>query len=173
MTLIKKAQKFATQAHKGQFRKDGKTPYIKHPEAVVNLLKQIGINNQDILSAAWLHDVIEDTSITLEQIQKEFNSNITRIVAALTRDVNRKKYNERIKNADFSIKIIKLADIIHNCRDINPSIPSITIKRKIKECKELYLNLAKEISPVFYNLIKTSPPAPNPPSSPPLSYFAQ
>ena len=58
MNLEQKAQDFATTAHRGQYRKDGKTSYIKHPEAVVDLLKGMGITNYDILSSALLPYIV-------------------------------------------------------------------------------------------------------------------
>jgi (p)ppGpp synthase/HD superfamily hydrolase len=151
--LENKAKKIATKEHKEQYRKDKKTPYIKHPEEVVKLLKEIGIKNQDIICAAWLHDTIEDCGLTKKFIEKEFNPNIARIVKALTRDVSREEYKKRIKNSDFSVQIIKLADTVHNCKTLHKLLPKKTIKRKIKDCKSLYIPLAKKIEPRFYKLI--------------------
>lgn len=151
--LVEKAKKFAILAHKEQLRKDGKTPYIEHPKAVVNLLKRIGLTNENILASAWLHDVIEDCGISKETLKKEFNSEVSRIVSALTRDTTRKRYLERIKNSDYSVQIIKLADTINNCSNLNSKLPEITIKRKISECRNFYLGLAKRISPEFYSIL--------------------
>lgn len=150
MNLIEKAKKFAALAHKRQFRKDKKTPYINHPEAVVNLLKKIRIKDSNILSAAWLHDTIEDCGISKQVLEAEFNPDIAEIVSALTRNTTRKNYKERIKNSGYAVQIIKLADTIHNCSELNSKLPRATIKRKINDCKSFYLGLAKKISPEFH-----------------------
>ena len=154
MILEQKALQFATEAHNGQFRKDEVTPYIEHPIEVVNLLKSVEITEPDIIASGYLHDVVEDCNITLETISKEFNSEVSRIVAALTRDVDREKYKERIKNSDYKIQIVKLADVVHNCSTINePYIHEETRSIKIQDCNSLYFDLAKKISPKFYKLL--------------------
>src|SRR3989338_2330675 len=109
-SLERIAEELATRAHAGQVRKDGKTPYITHPEAVVSLLKNIGIEDENIIAAGWLHDTIEDCGITRQVIEREVNSEVARIVSILTRDVGREEYIERIRKANYSVKIVKLAD---------------------------------------------------------------
>ncbi len=148
--LIKKAEIFAIQVHEGQFRKDGKTPYIKHCATVVELLKSIRIKDENILVAAWLHDVIEDCDVTAKEIEKEFNEEIARIVSTLTRDVDRELYKERMKKADYKVQIIKLADMVHNCSDLNEDLKFKTVVRKIDDSDRLYLDMAKKIAPEFY-----------------------
>jgi len=155
MRMELKAQEFAKKAHKGQFRKDGITPYITHPEAVVNLLLCIGIRNKDILCSAWLHDVIEDCNININEIKLRFGSEVARIVATLTRDCDREEYKQRIKKSDFAVKIIKLADTIHNCSDMNHSyVPKDTKARKINDCNQIYFDLAIQTYKPFYFLLK-------------------
>ena len=155
MNLEPKAKEFAAKSHKGQLRKNGITPYINHCAGVVSLLKEIGIVDDDILSAGWLHDVIEDCNVTKEQIEQEFNVNIARIVSVLTRDVDRETYKERIKQSDYQVQIVKLADTVHNCSEMaHQNIPEKTIKRKIEDCEALYFDLAKQICPRFYDLLK-------------------
>lgn len=152
--LEKKARALAIKCHDGQFRKDGITPYIKHAEAVVNLLKEIGIKDENIICAAWLHDVIEDSNISKEEIAKEMNNKVADTVQKLTRDIDREDYKKRIQNASYEVQIIKLADMVHNCSELFDYLPEKTIKRKVEDCKELYLNLAKIICPKFYSLLK-------------------
>ena len=79
MTKVDRAAEFARKAHEGGFRRDKKTPYIVHPADVVARLKSWGITDEDILSAAWLHDTVEDTELTekvyhLDYILSEFFS---------------------------------------------------------------------------------------------------
>lgn len=153
MNLVKKAEEFATKAHTGQFRKDGKTPYIKHCEGVVKLLKGIGIEDENIIAAGWLHDVVEDCNINIEIIEREFNFEIARIVIALTRNCSREEYKERMKKTDYSIQIIKLADMVHNCSELNEDLKFKTVVRKIDDNDKLYLEMAERICPEFYELL--------------------
>jgi len=155
MKLVQKAKKFAEKAHKGQFRKDGETLYIKHPEAVVRLLLDIGIRDENIIASAWLHDVVEDCNVNINEIQEEFGYEVARIVATLTRNCNREGYKQRIRESDFAVKIIKLSDTIHNCSEMNhSSIPKITRTRKIKDCNQIYFTLAIQTYKPFYFLLK-------------------
>ncbi len=154
MNLIENARMFASNLHNGQFRADGKTPYIKHLKAVVNLLKEIGITDENIICAAWLHDVMEDCNIPKSKIKSKFNSEIARIVFNLTRNVDREAYKKRIKNADYAVKIIKLADVIHNVSELNKGATKKMIERKLKDCDSFYLPLAKSVSLTFYRKLK-------------------
>ena len=69
--IVVSAQQFATQAHGSQTRKYNNKPYITHPIAVMKRLKQF-TNDSNVLAAALLHDVVEDTSITIDEIRAEF-----------------------------------------------------------------------------------------------------
>ncbi len=117
MKYQEKAKQFAYQAHKGQFRKDGATPYFTHPIAVAEILRKQGINDDAILSAALLHDVVEDCNITLKQIMESFGPNITKLVDGMTQKKgkeSKKNYRQRIINNSNEVRIIKLADVLHN-----------------------------------------------------------
>lgn len=115
-----KAYKFACIAHSNQFRKDGITPYIVHPCQVVSILKMVGIIDSRSISVAYLHDVIEDTDNTYENILEEFGKDIADDVLWLTQlDCESKDaYFERISKAPIHIRNIKLADRIANLRNI-------------------------------------------------------
>lgn len=158
MSLIEKARKIATRAHEGQTRKVGNVPYIVHPEAVYRLLVEVGIQDENILAAAWLHDTIEDCGYTREFIEAEFNPDIAMIVQALSREGSsrekRADYNEAIKNADFAVQIVKLADTIHNCQTLDESLKQSTIQHKVDDCDSVYLDLAREICPRFHELLE-------------------
>jgi (p)ppGpp synthase/HD superfamily hydrolase len=147
-----KAEKIASKAHQYQFRNDNVTPAIYHPRNVVTYLKQIGIENQDIICAAWLHDTVEDSYLTIDYIKKEFNPNIARIVQKLTKNGDREQYKETIKNSDYPVQIIKLADMIDNCSHLDDArLSKDLVKRKIDDCKILYLPIAEKICPEFYS----------------------
>ena len=94
--IVLKAQKFAREKHKNQKRKDGITPYSEHLEGVVNRLKNLGISNQDILCAAWLHDTIEDTDTTFDEINEIFGNTISVLVLSLTKDLELSKKQETL-----------------------------------------------------------------------------
>ena len=117
MKYQEKAKQFAYQAHKGQFRRDGVTPYITHPMAVAEILRKQGINDDAILSAALLHDVVEDCSITLDEIMQNFGPRITRLVDGMTQrksEESDESYRRRIIANDDEVRMIKLADVLHN-----------------------------------------------------------
>lgn len=104
---------FAEHAHKGQFRWDGVTPYIEHPKQVVRLLESWGETNEMVLSAAYLHDTVEDTDTTFEDIKKTFGSNVMLFVQELTRPP-KYDYVEHCKLMGQVAAQIKMADIICN-----------------------------------------------------------
>lgn len=114
--LLTKARAFATMAHSGQMRKDGKSPYIVHPERVVKTLQEAGVTDQEILAAAYLHDVLEDTK---EDIS-EFPERVQKIVKDLTKAPNTKDKNAYIAafaDKPFEVVLIKLADRYDNLLD--------------------------------------------------------
>lgn len=88
MDYIIKAIRFSAEAHNGQTRKGGTTPYIVHPYEVAIRVSRY-TQDEDIISAALLHDVIEDCSVTKEQLNEKFNANIAFLVDELS---NKEKY---------------------------------------------------------------------------------
>ncbi|MDO8555702.1 MAG: HD domain-containing protein [Nanoarchaeota archaeon] len=163
ITLLEsKADQFAEEKHRGVFRTTGE-PYITHPRAVRDLLKiELDIHDDDTLSATMLHDTIEDCKgVTRQILEQEFNWNIARIVATLSRNypiqLSRQDYNERILASDTPVQIIKLADIIHNL-STTVIIPEKKkwIQRKIEEYQTFYVPLAQRTAPRFYDLLTSS-----------------
>ena len=134
--MVSKAQKFAFEKHKNQIRKDGVTTFSDHLEGVVNRLKNLGVTNQEILSAAWLHDTIENTNATFDEVNKIFGNTISVIVLSLSKDVNltnkekELQYIQQLKNSSHQAKIIKFCDISANLKDISNSHLSKTQKKK-------------------------------------------
>ena len=128
MTLTEKARVYATASHAaiGQKRKYSNEPYINHPAAVVKIISAVP-HTEQMIAAAWLHDVVEDTEITLEDITAEFGPVVAALVGDLT-DVSRpedgnraaRKAIDREHNAKASpqAKTIKLADLIDNTGSI-------------------------------------------------------
>jgi hypothetical protein len=126
--LIERAKVFSTQAHQriDHRRKYNNQPYHIHLEAVANLVASV-TDDPEMLAAAWLHDVVEDTPATLEDLEKTFGKSVTQLVKELT-DISRPSDGNRtvrkaidrrhISKASARAKTIKLADLIDNCTDI-------------------------------------------------------
>jgi hypothetical protein len=127
-SLVQRAYRFATQAHRriDQRRKYSKQAYEVHLKAVADIVASVS-DDQEMIAAAWLHDTVEDTPATLEDIEREFGAGVAGMVSDLT-DVSRpgdgnravRKAIDRAHTARASAraKTIKLADLIDNCRDI-------------------------------------------------------
>jgi len=132
---IGKAAVFADKYHTGQFRKSSGEPYIKHPVGTYRILKKVGVKDRDVLVAAFLHDTIEDTSVTYNNLKSEFNKNVADIVKGVTS--NKKKIEimgkpeylaDKMINMSDNALIIKLADRLHNLSDINTANPKFAEK---------------------------------------------
>ena len=138
--LILRAAAFAAHKHRGQPRKDkAATPYINHPIAVACLLSdEAGITDPVVLAAALLHDTIEDTETTHEELVAAFGAAIGNVVAEVTDDKSllkedRKRLQvERAAYLSHKAKLVKIADKICNLRDIVYSPPDWTIERNRK-----------------------------------------
>ncbi len=126
--LIEKAKTFATREHQriNHVRKYSKKPYQTHLEAVARLVATI-TDDEEVIAAAWLHDTVEDTPATLGDIESAFGVSVAELVEELTdiskpSDGNRATRKEidrqHLAQASRRAKIIKLADLIHNCADI-------------------------------------------------------
>jgi len=147
---VLKAQKFACEKHKNQKRKDGITPFSDHLGGVVNRLKNLGIVNQNVLCAAWLHDIIEDTDVTFDKINEIFGNVISVLVLSLSKDYvlpkkqREAQYIQQLKDLPLQAKIIKLCDISANLKDISNAPISKT--QKNKQVKKLfhYLRVIKK-----------------------------
>jgi (p)ppGpp synthase/HD superfamily hydrolase len=128
MELVEKARVFATAAHASaaQLRKYTNEPYIVHPREVARIIGTVP-HSYEMLAAAWLHDVVEDTGVTLEVIRDEFGNDVATLVGWLT-DVSRPEQGNRATRkaidrahtamAPADAQTIKLADLISNCTSI-------------------------------------------------------
>jgi GTP diphosphokinase / guanosine-3',5'-bis(diphosphate) 3'-diphosphatase len=129
--LIIKATLFAAEKHKRQRRKGADaSPYINHPIALANvLINEAHVTDIDVLCAALLHDTIEDTQTTEQELRAAFGEAITRIVLEVTDDkslskAERKRLQvEHAPRLSAGAKLVKLADKICNLRDITSSPP--------------------------------------------------
>ena len=118
---IQLAQQVATLAHKDQFRRDGKTPYINHPQKVAELAASLNLSDQAI-QAAWLHDTLEDTNLTSKDLVKagfpKFGT--VAMVEALTKKEEETYFDfiKRIKaTSSYETVCVKICDIVANLTD--------------------------------------------------------
>ncbi len=130
--LVSEAAEFAAHRHTGMARKGrGNEPYINHLAEVANLLATaLGGRDADLIAAGWLHDTIEDTSTTQDELAKKFNEHVADLVAEVTDDMRLpKSTRRRLQVVDApgksrGAKLIKIADKISNIRARIHSDPS-------------------------------------------------
>ena len=123
---------FAAEKHRDQRRKDdAQTPYIGHPLEVARLIAEVGcVTDRNVLAAALLHDTVEDTETTIEELAAQFGDEIAGIVGEVTDDKSLPKPQRKQMQIDHagsissSAKLVKLADKISNVRDVRHSPPS-------------------------------------------------
>lgn len=126
LKLIERAYRRAEALHRGQKRKSG-DPYITHPLAVATILAELGMT-EPVIVAALLHDTVEDTDYTLEELKEEFSEEVARMVDGVTK-LDKVTYGETAKaetirkmimatSEEVRVLIIKLADRLHNMRTI-------------------------------------------------------
>ena len=151
---IEAAYELAKKAHEGQVRSSG-DQYISHPIAVAIILVGLGMDSDTIIGAL-LHDVVEDTSVTLEDIEKQFGADVAELVDGVTKLANipySSRAEQQAENVrkmllamakDVRVVIIKLADRLHNMRTLDFRIPE---KQRVKslETMEIYAPLAHRL----------------------------
>lgn len=124
MNLIAKALDFAYNAHKGQTRKDGRTPYIVHPIEVMRLLQECGCTDEEQLATALLHDTMEDCGVPYKELESLFGITVATRVERLTKPVSVDKatYMKNLaKHGCDNVIMVKAADRICNVEDFHDS----------------------------------------------------
>lgn len=150
--VIERAYDVAERAHAGQMRKSG-DPYITHPLAVATILAELGMT-PPTLAAALLHDTVEDTEYSLEQLRAEFGDEIAMLVDGVTK-LDKVKYGEAAQSEtvrkmviamakDIRVLVIKLADRLHNARTWR-YVSAASAQRKATETLEIYAPLAHRL----------------------------
>lgn len=161
--MINEALRIARLAHRGQFRKGGKIPYILHPMEAGVIAASLSIKNnkvnEEVVAAAILHDVIEDTDLTYENLSNNFNERVLKLVR-LQSENKSKTWQERKEstiellenNEDVNFEIVILADKLSNLRAIYRDYEILgddlwerfNVKEKTRH-KWYYSSIAKEI----------------------------
>ncbi|WP_456484845.1 RelA/SpoT family protein [Desulfurobacterium sp.] len=152
--LIEKAYKYSKEKHEGQFRKSGE-PYFSHPAEVAYILAEMKMDVHTI-AAGLLHDVVEDTDTTIEEIEREFGKEVAFIVAGVTKLEQYKFSSKEERNAesfrkllislseDIRVLIVKLADRLHNMRTLDSRSPNGQ-RRTARETLTIYAPLANRL----------------------------
>ena len=122
--VLLRAASFAARKHRGQTRADGVTPYFSHVARVTIILSHVfGVTDCDTLTAAFLHDALEDTDTDYDELEEVFGKTVAAYVVALTKNVMLPKkkreteYEKRLIAAPENVKIAKMADIYDNLSD--------------------------------------------------------
>ena len=151
---IERAYEVADKAHGGQVRRSG-DPYISHPVSVAIILIGMGMDT-DCICAALLHDVVEDTAVTLDELKKAFGADVAVMVGGVTKLTNmtfstkEEQQAENIRkmllamNEDIRVILIKLADRLHNMRTMQYQTPEKQ-RSKSHETMEIYAPIAHRL----------------------------
>lgn len=154
VSLVEKAYFIAKKAHEGQFRFSGE-PYIIHPVSVAIILYNLGMDGES-MAAALLHDVVEDTDMTKENIQEKFGEDVANLVEGVTKlgkvpiFTKEEQQAENVRkmlmamSQDIRVIIIKLADRIHNMRTLSFMRPDKR-REKAQETLEIYAPIAHRL----------------------------
>src|SRR6266508_4433303 len=154
LVLVRRAYEVASEKHTGQVRKSG-LPFVAHPLGVAMIVADLGLDATSII-AALLHDVVEDTSMTLAEVEAQFGPEVAKITDGLTKldrigfETREAAQAETIRKMviamarDIRVLLIKLADRLNNMRDVG-YLPREKQERKARETLEIYAPLANRL----------------------------
>jgi len=152
LTVVEQAYVVAEKAHRGQLRKSG-DPYITHPVAVATILAELGMTPSTLV-AALLHDTVEDTDYSLDQLRREFGPEVAMLVDGVTK-LDKVTYGDAAQaetvrkmvvamSRDIRVLVIKLADRLHNARTWK-FVAASSAEKKARETLEIYAPLAHRL----------------------------
>ena len=159
LAVVRRAFELACEAHAGQMRDEG-TPYIVHPVRVAaTLVNELGVFSPRLVCAALMHDVIEDSEITREQIAERFGDETAEVVWLLTKleDVSLADYLSAIEAAnETGAPIVKLCDRLDNLRFVTCSPRIEKIQRYIRTTEGYYLPMAARTNQYLHDELSRS-----------------
>eukprot|EP00055_Hartaetosiga_balthica_P005531 m.16363 g.16363 ORF g.16363 m.16363 type:complete len:206 (-) comp4606_c1_seq1:19-636(-) len=132
LAVLVETTQFAAVAHRNQRRKDeAATPYINHPVGVAHLISSVGkVDDLLTLQGALLHDTVEDTNTTLEELKEKFGPEVAQVVSEVSDDKALSKHARKLAQIEHaatvsnSAKLIKLADKLYNLQSLITSLPT-------------------------------------------------
>ena len=150
--IVQRAFEFAERAHRGQVRRSG-DPYITHTVAVAEIVAELGMEEPTVC-AALLHDTVEDTTVSIEDVRRDFGDEVAMLVDGVTK-LAKAKYGDTAESEtirkmvvamarDPKVLILKLADRLHNCRTLS-YMPPDKQHRTARQTLEIYAPLAHRL----------------------------
>ena len=152
--MVRKAYERAAEAHRGQRRLSGED-YVNHPLEVAAILADLQLDAETI-AAALLHDTVEDTNLTAEEVKREFGAEVARLVEGVTKlgrislRTDQQQQAENVRKMmvamaeDLRVVLIKLADRLHNMRTLDP-LPEVKRRKISRETLDIYAPLAHRL----------------------------
>lgn len=169
MSLVAKARDFAIKAHGEQKRKYTGEPYVVHTQEVADIVQRAG-GDPVMVAAAHLHDVVEDTPVTIKEVREAFGPAVAELVEALTdqvplsygnRKARKRAESDRLAGCSTRVQTIKLADIVSNARSICELDPGFAFHAFVPECLYLVERMTAgdtELRARAFALLAPSPP---------------
>lgn len=173
-SILAKALKFAVKKHDGVFRDgDIPVPYACHPvEVMLTLRHRVGITDENILAAALLHDVVEDTDASIEDISEKFGPTVADIVAQVTRiepseeetngyskeeiwELRTQNLIEEIRQMTTAGHLIKLSDRLSNIKEAKLTRPPEKLKRYIRQTHLILQAIPRDACPILWDEIQS------------------
>jgi (p)ppGpp synthase/HD superfamily hydrolase len=139
LPLVERALRTAAIAHRDQVRKGGNVPYFAHSAAVALILARFGLTDEALLAAALLHDVVEDTDVTVDQLAAHFPAEVLETVAALSETKNdadgrlrpwedrKTEHLRHVASAPWNARAVALADKLHNMETLRGDLAGGTV----------------------------------------------
>ena len=159
--IVRRAHDFAELAHQGQFRSNKVTPYFSHPERVVSVLEQVGITDDEILAAAFLHDTIEDCDVSEDDIFTLFGDRVLRCVVQMTNKIEGDNHEREHGQVSF---LDKHASLVKHCQEMDQDAKWIKLADRLDNLRDAKSNWrpkrTKRYAVAGYELVEAMIPWP-------------